>query len=91
MKQPEYIIPLDYSADAAVYVVSRISGEGNDRLAEINSRRYKLESYIESMRTRPNLLEEWDAGLWVTMLDHCVVHRDKTVTFVFRDGKEITE
>ena len=34
MKQPEYIIPLDFSADAAVYVVSRISGEGNDRLAE---------------------------------------------------------
>ncbi len=34
MKQPEYIIPIDYSADAAVYVVSRISGEGNDRLIE---------------------------------------------------------
>ena len=34
MKQPEYIIPVDCSADAAVYVVSRISGEGNDRLAE---------------------------------------------------------
>jgi len=34
MKQPEYIIPVDYSADAAIYVVSRISGEGNDRLAE---------------------------------------------------------
>ena len=34
MKQPEYFIPLDYSADAAVYVVSRISGEGNDRLGE---------------------------------------------------------
>ena len=34
MKQPEYIIPLEYSADAAIYVVSRISGEGNDRKAE---------------------------------------------------------
>lgn len=34
MRQPEYIIPLDYTADAAVYVVSRISGEGNDRLPE---------------------------------------------------------
>ena len=34
VKQPDYLIPLDYSADAAVYVVSRISGEGNDRLAE---------------------------------------------------------
>ena len=34
MKQPEYIIPLDYTASAAIYVVSRISGEGNDRLPE---------------------------------------------------------
>ena len=34
LKQPDYLIPLDYTADAAVYVVSRISGEGNDRLAE---------------------------------------------------------
>ena len=34
VKQPEYIIPLDFTADAAVYVVSRISGEGNDRLAD---------------------------------------------------------
>jgi beta-glucosidase len=34
MMQPEYIIPLDYSASAAIYVVSRISGEGNDRLPE---------------------------------------------------------
>ena len=33
MMEPEYIIPLDYSAEAAIYVVSRISGEGNDRLA----------------------------------------------------------
>lgn len=34
MLQPDYIIPLDKTADAAIYVVSRISGEGNDRLAE---------------------------------------------------------
>ncbi len=34
MTEPDYIIPLDYTADAAIYVVSRISGEGNDRLAE---------------------------------------------------------
>lgn len=34
MKQPDYVIPLDFTGDAAVYVVSRISGEGNDRLPE---------------------------------------------------------
>ena len=34
MTEPEYDIPLEFYADAAVYVVSRISGEGNDRLTE---------------------------------------------------------
>ncbi len=33
MAAPEYRIGMDYSCDAAIYVVSRISGEGNDRLA----------------------------------------------------------
>ena len=31
MKEPEYEIDLDYSGDAAIYVLSRVSGEGNDR------------------------------------------------------------
>ncbi len=31
MPEPDYDIPLDYSADAAIYVLSRISGEGSDR------------------------------------------------------------
>lgn len=34
MKEPEFEIPLKFTAEAAIYVVSRISGEGNDRLAE---------------------------------------------------------
>ena len=31
MPEPEYNLPLDAQGDAAIYVVSRISGEGNDR------------------------------------------------------------
>lgn len=31
MPEPEYEIPLDFSGDAAVYVLSRNSGEGSDR------------------------------------------------------------
>lgn len=34
MRSPEYNLPLDGEGDAAIYVVSRISGEGNDRRAE---------------------------------------------------------
>ena len=31
MPEPDYDIALDFSADAAIYVVSRMAGEGNDR------------------------------------------------------------
>ena len=34
MAEPEYDLPLDGDGDAAVYVLSRISGEGNDRVFE---------------------------------------------------------
>lgn len=34
MTEPEYELDMDLGCDAAIYVVSRISGEGNDRLAE---------------------------------------------------------
>lgn len=32
MLEPEYELPLNYDADAAIYVLARSSGEGNDRL-----------------------------------------------------------
>ena len=31
MPEPDYCIPLDFSADAAIYVLSRMAGEGSDR------------------------------------------------------------
>ena len=34
MPEPEYDIPLNGSGDTAVYVLSRVCGEGNDRVAE---------------------------------------------------------
>lgn len=34
MSEPEYQLPLEGKGDVAIYVVSRISGEGNDRKAE---------------------------------------------------------
>lgn len=34
MPEPDYRLPLNYPGDAAVYVLSRISGEGSDRLPE---------------------------------------------------------
>ena len=72
----------------------KLSDEVNtlsDKLSDINIRRNKLLSYIDSMSRKPLIVNKWDSKLWVSMIDRCVVHRDKTVTFVFRDGIEITE
>ena len=61
-----------------------------NKLTDIKNRNTKLQNYIEGIRTKPNLIEKWDNRLWVSMIHHCVVHKDKTLTFVFRDESEIT-
>ena len=60
------------------------------KISEINNRRIKLMSYINDLREKTLILEQWDASLWITMIKHCVVHRDDSITFVFRNGEEIT-
>ena len=37
MPEPEYELPLDYPGEACIYVLSRISGEGSDRVPERGS------------------------------------------------------
>ena len=61
-----------------------------EKISEIKSRRIKLIDHINSLRERPLILEEWDVGLWVTMIKYCDIRLDGKITFVFRDGKEIT-
>ena len=73
---------------------SRLNDEVNelsDKLTAVRNRRHRLQCYIDSMHDKALVLSEWDNKMWVVMIDHCIVHRDKTVTFVFRDGTELTE
>ena len=63
----------------------------SEKLTEIQNRRNRLLNHIQAIREKPLILDVWDNTLWVIMIDHCVVHRDKAVTFVFRDGTEIKE
>ena len=60
-----------------------------DKLSEIQNRRTRLENHIQAIREKPLILTERNSTLWVTMIDHCIIHRDKSVTFIFRDGTEI--
>ena len=50
---------------------------------------HTLVNYIKGLQEKPLILEKWDTAMWITTIRHCIVHRDDSITFVFRDGAEI--
>ena len=46
-------------------------------------------SYPSEMIEADAVLIEWSDELWLTLIDECVTHEDKTITFKFKNGYEI--
>ena len=61
----------------------------------INERAYKLgqstklEASIKEMETAETTIDTWNDELWMTIVESAVVHKDKSITFKFYNGKEI--
>lgn len=49
-----------------------------------------MEIFIENLKKRPLLVEEWDESLWALMIEKAVVSSDGSIKFVFNNGTEIT-
>ncbi len=45
--------------------------------------------YIRTLRKSPQVLTEWNDTLWTVLVEKAIVHRDKTITFVFYNGNEV--
>ena len=50
----------------------------------------KLQSFLESLKQKENILDEWNEELWMVMVEKAIVHRDKSITFKFYNGEETT-
>lgn len=48
-----------------------------------------LQAFIDDLKNRPNVLEAYDEDIWSYLIDKAVVNRDSSITFKFRNGKEI--
>ena len=48
-----------------------------------------LQAFIDDLSNRPNILEAYDEDVWSYLIDKAIVNRDKSITFQFRNGKEI--
>ncbi len=49
-----------------------------------------LQAFIDDLSNRPNVLEAYDEDVWSYLIDKAIVNRDGSITFHFRNGKEIT-
>lgn len=49
----------------------------------------KLETFIKKVETADKELENWNDELWILTVDKAIVHKDKSITFKFYNGKEI--
>src|SRR5574344_1343930 len=50
----------------------------------------KMKAYLEEIKKADNYLHEWSIDLWMLMVDSAIVNRDKTITFKFTSGTEVT-
>ena len=64
----------------------------NKATAERESRSQRdrdLRIFIGAIKEQPLVLETWDEGLWLTLLETATVHADNRITFRFKDGTDI--
>jgi regulator of replication initiation timing len=54
-----------------------------------NAQAKYLQAFIDDLENRPNILEAYDEDIWSYLIDKAVVNRDGSITFNFRNGKEI--
>lgn len=70
--------------------------EKNDLDKTLEKRAYKqaqeikMKAYLEEIKKADNYLPEWSNDVWMIMVEKAIVNRDKTITFKFTSGTEIT-
>ena len=50
----------------------------------------KMKAYLEEIKKADNYLPEWSNDVWMLMVEKAIVNKDKTITFKFTSGTEIT-
>lgn len=65
--------------------------EAEEERLQKTARKKELEAILQKMIEADTVLLEWSDELWLTLIDECVAHEDKTISFKFKNGYEITK
>jgi predicted nucleic acid-binding Zn-ribbon protein len=75
---------------------AQYESEKNDLDKTLEKRAYKqaqeikMKAYLEEIKKADNYLPEWSNDIWMLMVEKAIVNRDKTITFKFTSGTEVT-
>lgn len=61
-----------------------------EKRAYMQAQEIKMKAYLEEIKKADNYLPEWSNDVWMIMVEKAIVNRDKTITFKFTSGTEIT-
>lgn len=89
MSQEEYQAKYDAYDKQHNSLLSKIN-ELQLEIARKKSQAKFLQEFINDLERRPSIIEEWDEDIWTYLIDKAIVNDDSSITFLFRNGKEIT-
>lgn len=49
-----------------------------------------MKAFISELENKPDNMLNWDDDIWVLMIDKATIHRDKTISFTFKERRTIT-
>jgi site-specific DNA recombinase len=61
-----------------------------EKRAYKQSQEIKMKAYLEEIKKADTYLPEWSNDVWMIIIEKAIVNRDKTITFKFTSGTEIT-
>ena len=64
--------------------------ELNDEKQIRKGKLLELNSYLASFKEAGKIITDWDDNLWMTVLDKAIVNRDRSITFKFIVGIDVT-
>ena len=56
---------------------------------EVMDKRNKISTFISTLKDKVDLISEFDEELFNIMIDKAVVHRDKSIEFIFNSGYKV--
>lgn len=64
--------------------------ELSTQISKCAAKRVQVSSFLKELQKYDGPLKEFDPLIWQATLNHAVVHKNCTITSVFRDGTEVT-